>query len=114
SRDGLCADHRRFRAASRPQRRVETMATAIASDGVRLHYETTGEGTPIVFVHEFAGNLRSWEPQVRHFARQYQCIRFNARGYPPSEVPESASAYSQAQAVRDIVAVMDAAGVSRA
>ncbi|KDC79303.1 alpha/beta fold hydrolase [Bordetella bronchiseptica] len=90
------------------------MATAIASDGVRLHYETTGAGTPVVFVHEFAGNLRSWEPQVRHFARQYQCIRFNARGYPPSEVPESVSAYSQAQAVRDIVAVMDAVGAAKA
>lgn len=90
------------------------MAYAVASDGVRLYYETVGEGEPIVFVHEFAGNCRSWESQVRHFSRQYQCVVYNARGYPPSEVPEEVSAYSQAQAVRDIASVMDALGLDKA
>ena len=56
-------------------------------DGVRLYYEEAGSGTPIVFVHEFAGDHRSWEPQVRYFSRRYRCIAFNARGWPPSEVP---------------------------
>ena len=46
-----------------------------------------GSGTPIVFVHEFAGDHRSWEPQLRHFSRRYRCIAYNARGYPPSDVP---------------------------
>ena len=50
-------------------------------DGVRLYYEETGRGVPIVFVHEFAGDLRSWEPQVRYFSRRYRCIAFNARGF---------------------------------
>lgn len=90
------------------------MAIALSSDGVKLHYEVVGAGTPIVFVHEFAGNMLSWEPQLRHFSRRYQCIVFNARGYPPSDVPQEASAYSQMQAVRDILAVMDAAGVDKA
>ena len=57
-------------------------------DGVKLYYEETGTGTPIVFVHEFAGDYRSWEQQVRHFGRRYRCIAFNARGYPPSDVPD--------------------------
>ena len=52
-------------------------------DGVKLYYEEAGRGTPIVFVHEFAGDYRSWEPQVRHFARRYRCIAFNARGLAP-------------------------------
>lgn len=90
------------------------MPYAVASDGVKLYYETVGDGEPIVFVHEFAGNMRSWENQMRYFGRQYQCIAFNARGYPPSEVPESVDAYSQLQAVKDIVAVMDEAGVEKA
>lgn len=90
------------------------MAIALSSDGTKLYYEIVGEGTPVVFVHEFAGNMRSWEPQLRHFSRRYQCISFNARGYPPSDVPESVSSYSQLQAVRDIIAVMDAAGVEKA
>lgn len=90
------------------------MPYAVASDGVKLFYETTGQGEPVIFVHEFAGDMRSWEGQVRHFSRQYQCIVFAARGYPPSDIPESAAAYSQAQAVRDIASVMDAVKVEKA
>jgi len=90
------------------------MSIARTDDGVDLHYESVGSGTPLVFVHEFAGDLRSWEPQVRHFSRRHQVIRFNARGYPPSDVPSEPSSYSQNRAVSDIIAVMDAAGVERA
>jgi len=90
------------------------MALAVADDGVRLHYEEAGSGTPIVFVHEFGGDHRSWEPQLRQLARRHRCVTFAARGYPPSDVPESVEAYSQARAVADIVAVMDAAGIDRA
>jgi pimeloyl-ACP methyl ester carboxylesterase len=81
---------------------------------VGLYYEDTGKGTPIVFVHEFAGDLRSWEAQVRHFSRRYRCIAFNARGYPPSNVPKAKSAYSQRIATDDIANVMRHAGVARA
>ncbi|MGH8707325.1 MAG: alpha/beta fold hydrolase [Burkholderiales bacterium] len=76
-------------------------------DGVKLHYEEAGTGTPIVFVHEFAGDLRSWEPQLAHFSRRYRCIAYNARGYPPSDVPESMERYSQELARDDVLAVLD-------
>jgi pimeloyl-ACP methyl ester carboxylesterase len=90
------------------------MSYAQGPGGVRLHYEEAGEGSPIVFVHEFGGSYKSWEPQLRAFARRHRCITFSARGYPPSDVPENVDAYSQALAVQDIAAVMDAAGVERA
>jgi pimeloyl-ACP methyl ester carboxylesterase len=77
-------------------------------DGVKLAYEEAGAGTPIVFVHEFAGDLRSYETQMRYFARRYRCIAFNARGYPPSDVPSDATKYSQDRARDDIRAVLDA------
>jgi pimeloyl-ACP methyl ester carboxylesterase len=81
---------------------------------VELYWEETGSGTPIVWVHEFAGDLRSWEGEVRHFSRQYRCITYNARGYPPSDVPEDWQLYSQETAADDIAAVMDGAGIERA
>jgi pimeloyl-ACP methyl ester carboxylesterase len=90
------------------------MAFATTDDGVRLHYEEAGEGPALVFVHEFAGDHRSFEPQMRFFARRHRCIVFAARGYPPSDVPSSLESYSQARAAADIVAVLDAAGVERA
>lgn len=91
-----------------------TTATATTPDGVNICYQSTGSGIPIVFVHEFAGDMRSWEPQVQRFSGSYRTVTFNARGYPPSAVPESVSSYSQEHAVADILAVMDAAGIDKA
>jgi len=85
-----------------------------SSKGVQLYYEEAGKGFPIVFVHEFAGNLRSWEPQMRYFSRRYRCIAFNARGYLPSDLPEAVSQYSQAIATDDIANVMHDLGIRRA
>ncbi|SIO48240.1 Pimeloyl-ACP methyl ester carboxylesterase [Bradyrhizobium erythrophlei] len=85
-----------------------------ATDGTRLYYEESGCGTPLIFVHEFGGDLRSWEPQLRHFSRRYRCIAYNARGYVPSEVPEDLARYSQELAARDIRDVMDELSIDRA
>jgi pimeloyl-ACP methyl ester carboxylesterase len=90
------------------------MPTLRTDDGVSLHYEEAGSGTPIVFVHEFAGDHRSWEPQLRHFARTHRCIAYNARGYPPSDVPDGPERYEQARQRDDVVAVMDALDIRRA
>jgi pimeloyl-ACP methyl ester carboxylesterase len=83
-------------------------------DGVRLHVEQAGEGTPILFIHEFGGNHSSWEPQLRYFSHRHRCITYAARGYPPSDVPLSVESYSQALAADDAVAVLDGLGIDRA
>lgn len=88
--------------------------THVDSSGVRLHAQATGRGTPIVFVHEFAGDQRNWEPQVQFLGRRHRCITFNARGYPPSDVPQDPQQYSQEHAVADIVSVLRHFGVGRA
>jgi pimeloyl-ACP methyl ester carboxylesterase len=87
---------------------------ATTDDGVRLYLEETGEGTPVLFVHEFAGDHRSWEPQVRAFGRRLRCIVYAARGYPPSDVPEDVGSYSMDRAVGDAIAVLDHLGIDRA
>jgi pimeloyl-ACP methyl ester carboxylesterase len=90
------------------------MPTIVTDDGVRLHAEEAGQGEPLLFIHEFAGDHCSWEPQVRYFSAAYRCITYAARGYPPSDVPADPGAYSQARAVADAVAVLDGLGVARA
>jgi len=85
-----------------------------ASDGIKLYYEETGSGLPIVFVHEFAGDYRSYETQLRHFGRRYRCVAYNARGYPPSDVPPDPASYSQDRARDDILAILDGLGLTRA
>ncbi len=86
----------------------------IQSEGARLYYEEAGTGIPIVFAHEFSGDLYSWERQIQHFSRRYRCIAFNARGYPPSEVPQQLSRYSHRHAVDDVAVVMRHLKVSKA
>lgn len=90
------------------------MPFAMTDDGVRLHYEETGSGTPLIFVHEFAGDHRSWELQMQHFGRRYRAIAYAARGYVPSDVPPAASSYSQKRAADDILAVLDHLGTEKA
>ena len=90
------------------------MPYATTDDDVRLYYEDTGAGDAMVFVHEFAGDHRQWEPQVRYFSRRYRCITFDARGYPLSDVPEADEKYSQDRARDDIKAITDHLGIERA
>ena len=83
-------------------------------DGVRLYYEEAGSGTPVVFVHEYAGDYRTWEPQLRYFSRAFRCITFSQRGYPPSDVPDDPAKYGQDIARNDVVALMDALKIEKA
>jgi proline iminopeptidase len=90
------------------------MPTATTKDGVRLHYDETGSGSPILFVHEFAGDHRSWEPQMRYFSRRHRCIAYAARGYRPSDVPASVDAYTYRHFMDDAVAMLDHLGLAEA
>jgi pimeloyl-ACP methyl ester carboxylesterase len=90
------------------------MPSITTDDGVSLHAEVCGEGAPLLFIHEFAGDHRSWEPQVRRFASSYRCVTYAARGYPPSGVPDDIAAYSQDRAVADALTVLDSLGARQA
>jgi pimeloyl-ACP methyl ester carboxylesterase len=86
----------------------------VTDDGVALFTVDVGTGTPILFIHEFAGDSRDWQPQLDHFSARYRCVAYNARGYPPSDVPQDPGAYSQDRAVADAVAVLDGLGIGAA
>jgi pimeloyl-ACP methyl ester carboxylesterase len=90
------------------------MPYASAADGIRLYYEECGAGRSTVFFHEYAGDWRSWEPQVRHLSRRYHCITYSQRGYPPSDVPIDAARYSQDLVRDDAKALLDHLKIERA
>ncbi len=83
-------------------------------DGTRLYYEEVRAGSPVIFVHEYAGDYRTWEPQLRYFARSHRCVTFSQRGYPPSDVPDDGTRYGQSIARDDVIAVLDALGIETA
>jgi pimeloyl-ACP methyl ester carboxylesterase len=82
--------------------------------GLKIHYEEAGTGYPLIFVHEFGADGREWESQVRYFSRFYRCITYNARGYPPSDVPDNPDQYGWEFAVEDLAGIMTALGIERA
>jgi pimeloyl-ACP methyl ester carboxylesterase len=86
----------------------------VALNGVELYYETTGDGPPLVFCHEFAGDYRSWEPQVRAMARLYRCVTYSQRGFPPSGVPGDPAAYSQDLLIGDLLGLLDQLAIEQA
>ena len=90
------------------------MPTITSTDGTKLYYEEAGTGPAVVFVHEYAADYRTWEPQMRAFSRSHRCVTFSARGYPPSEVPSDPARYGQDIARADVVAIMDALGIAKA
>lgn len=90
------------------------MSQIRTKDGVSLYYEEAGSGTPIVFVHEYAGDWRTWEPQMRFFSRAHRCVTYSQRGYPPSDVPTDPGKYGQNLAVDDVIALMDALKIDKA
>jgi len=90
------------------------MAHISTADHVKLYVEEHGAGTPVVFVHEFGGSCRSFDAQVEAFRGAHRCVVFNARGYPPSDVPASVDSYSQEFAAADIGAVLDGLKIERA
>src|SRR4029078_5697131 len=104
----------RFRLHTNECARGGTMPHVASKDGTRLYYEEAGTGTPVVFVHEFAGDYRTWEPQMRHFSRSHRCVTYSQRGYPPSDVPKNGDQYLQNIFRDDVVAVMDALKIDRA
>ena len=81
---------------------------------VEVYYEDTGSGFPIVFCHEFAGDYRAWEPQVRALGRLYRCITYSQRGFPPSSVPPDLESYSQDLLIADLHGLVTQLGIQEA
>ncbi|MGC0390223.1 alpha/beta fold hydrolase [Bradyrhizobium sp. USDA 241] len=89
------------------------MPHATTRDDVRIYFEEAGQGTPILFLHEFAADYTNWEPQMRYFSRGHRCIAYSARGYTPSDVPDG-EVYTYTHFYTDALAVLDHLGIERA
>jgi 3-oxoadipate enol-lactonase len=90
------------------------MPHATTKDNVKLYFEEAGSGSPILFGHEFAGDHRSWEEQMRFFSRRHRCITYSARGYMPSDIPADVKSYSYMHWVSDAVAILDHLKIAKA
>lgn len=90
------------------------MPDAIASDGVRIHYERRGstDAEPLLMVQGLGTDSRGWTMQLVPFSVKYHCLVPDNRGVGRSEKP--AGPYDLEQMADDLVAVLDDAGVESA
>lgn len=79
---------------------------------VDLHYEESGQGTPLIFIHGFPMDHSNWKPLVPHFGMGVRLIFPDLRGYGAS--PVTAGVYSMSLLAADICRLMDKLHIERA
>lgn len=88
----------------------------INRDGVAIRYEDNGnsDGIPVLLTHGFGASVEMWDTQVAAFEDELRLIRWDMRGHGLSDCPSEPSAYSQADTVGDVAALLDALNVESA
>ena len=84
------------------------MPTFETRDRVRIHYTDAGRGRPaMLFVHGWSSNLRHWDAQARHFARNHRVLRVDLRGHGRTSAPDvPPSGYSTKRNAEDVAALL--------
>ena len=72
-------------------------------DNARISYEIDGEGTPFIMIHAGVADSRQWNNEFAFFARTYQVLRYDMRGYGKSESVEGEFSH-----MSDLVSLLDA------
>jgi pimeloyl-ACP methyl ester carboxylesterase len=93
---------------------MTVLATRLNINGFEMAVEEHGSGYPLVFSHDYGSNHRTWDEQISRFAREYRCITYSSRGFPPSEIPEDVQSYSSDLVIDDLLALLDALDIERA
>ena len=84
---------------------------------IRIWWESHGSGPPVILVHGYTSNLRThWKASgwIDALAASHRVLATDVRGHGRSDKPTDASEYERAVLARDVVAVLNAAGVERA
>lgn len=87
----------------------------VSNHGVRISYDVTGQGRPLVLLHGWSCD-RSWWTEsgyIDDLQRDYRVIKVDLRGHGKSDKPHEPSAYHSEMVNSDVLAVADAEGIDR-
>jgi 3-oxoadipate enol-lactonase len=85
---------------------------ALAANGINIHYEIQGEGTPLVLIAGLGYPAWQWQRMLPYLSQQLKVISFDNRGVGETDKP--AGPYSAGLLAADTVALMDALGIESA
>jgi pimeloyl-ACP methyl ester carboxylesterase len=83
-------------------------------DGVRIHYEVTGEGPALLLTHGYSATGQMWLGQLATLSPHFKVITWDMRGHGASDYPEDPAAYSEEATVADMAALLDAVDADQA
>jgi pimeloyl-ACP methyl ester carboxylesterase len=89
------------------------MAT-LDRDGVKIHYETHGEGPVLLLTHGYSATAEMWQGQIEPLSKHYKLVLWDMRGHGRSDTPDDPSQYSEEATVADMEAILDALGAKTA
>jgi len=83
-------------------------------DGVKIHYEVTGEGPALLLTHGYSATGEMWRGQLAALSPYFKVITWDMRGHGASDYPQDQTAYSEEATVADMAALLDAVGAESA
>jgi pimeloyl-ACP methyl ester carboxylesterase len=84
-------------------------ATAVTTDGVSIHHESTGEGADVILIHGLTDSSHTWGPIVDMLAATYRVTTLDLRGHGRSGDSDDYQAVGMA---RDVAAVVGSLGIT--
>jgi len=88
------------------------MPTAVIN-GVKINYQLSGEGPPIILLHGFTGSHQDWAFQLPVLSKKYRVVAMDHRGHGKSEAPSSPDDYSVSIFTHDIYGLLQHLGISK-
>jgi pimeloyl-ACP methyl ester carboxylesterase len=83
-------------------------------DGVDIFYEVHGDGPVILLSHGYSATSGMWRGQIDALSRGNRLVVWDMRGHGRSDYPADPAAYSEAETVADMLAILDAVGADKA
>jgi pimeloyl-ACP methyl ester carboxylesterase len=83
-------------------------------NGIRLHYQVFGTGTPLVLAHGYGATLEMWAGQIEALSQRYQVLVYDTRGHGRTEAPRKWASYTLDDYVEDQRQLMDHLGIDTA
>jgi 3-oxoadipate enol-lactonase len=84
------------------------VAQTVDVSGGKISYEVSGQGDPIVLLHEGIADKRMWNREFKQLAREHRVARYDLRGYG-----SSTPATSEYSPIQDLGTVIDQVGFQR-
>ncbi|MGI9535184.1 MAG: alpha/beta fold hydrolase [Thermodesulfobacteriota bacterium] len=82
------------------------------SNGIKIYYETFGEGEPVVLISGLGSPLGSWETQIPIYSEKFEVIAFDNRGIGRSEI--TAPGFTIEDMADDTIGLLDHLGIDSA